>query len=159
MPVRAHVLIRSIGTIGFAFGWGFASLAQVPSYTAGVVPDDMLTLVVGTRFVTVPDDDASARTLFMDARIPAGSFNDTDRCIDQSALEVAQDYFATLGRMLGKAGHYYFIPESEIKKAAAMCERMHSLPPQALVGANTTVIAFGRVVPTPEAASLEQSIR
>ena len=119
----------------------------------------MLTLVVGTRFVTPPASEMSAKELFTDARIPLGAFNETDRCIDQTALEVAQDYFTNLGRVLGKAGHYYFVPEDEIKKAVSMCEKMHGRAPQAWVETQTKVIAFGRVVPTADAPALEGSIR
>lgn len=126
----------------------------------GVVSDDDLTLVVGTRFVAPPPaDDLSAKALFDTARIPLASFNDTDSCVDQTALEVAQEYFAGLGRVMGKAGHFYFVPDDEIKKAVAMCERMHGRPPQAWVDTKTKVVAFGRVVPTTHAAALEQTIR
>jgi hypothetical protein len=119
----------------------------------------MLTLVVGTRFIKPTPAGTTAKSQFSDARIPVSEFNDTDRCVDQRALEVAQEYFTNLGRLLGKAGHYYFVPETEIEKAVSMCERLYKSPPQALVEAKTQIIAFGRVVPTVEAAALEQSIR
>jgi len=125
----------------------------------GAVPDDMLTLVVGTRFVGPTAEGTSAKSQFTDARIPLSEFNETDHCIDQSALEVAKEYFTNLGRVMGKAGHYYFVSESEIKKSVAMCERQHGRAPQAWVESKTKVIAFGKVVPTVEAASLEESVR
>lgn len=136
-------------------------LGQSPEPPADheVVPDDMLTLVVGTRFVGSVTDGMSAKTQFTEARIPLSAFNETDHCIDQGALEVAKEYFANLGRVMGKAGHYYFVPETEIKKSVAMCQRLHGHPPQAWVENTTKVIAFGKVVPTPEAATLEESVR
>lgn len=117
-----------------------------------------MTLVVGTRFVS-PSVQTSARALFTDARIPLSAFNETDHCIDQQALELAKEYFATLGRVLGKAGHYYFVPEDEIKKSVSICERLHHKPPQVWTAKGTRIIAFGRVVPTTEAPALEESIR
>lgn len=137
-----------------------AAVAQsAPSAVHGVVSDDMLTLVVGTRFVSSPANELSARAQFTEHRIALETFNDTDRCVDQTALEVAQEYFNTLGRALGKAGHYYFVPDAEIDKALTMCEKMHGRPPQAWVATKTKVLAFGRVVPTAAAPALEQSIR
>jgi hypothetical protein len=140
-----------------------AALSQSPSkvkpHDPGVVSDDDLTLVVGTRFVASSTDKATARERFASARIPLTSFNETDHCVDQQALEVAKEYFTTLGRVLGKAGHYYFVPADEIKKAVSMCERLHHSPPQAWAENKTEIIAFGQVLPTAEAASLEQSIR
>ena len=134
--------------------------AQAPPLTdPAVVPDDMLTLVVGTHFVTATSDRGSPRALFTDARIPLAAFNETDHCVDQQALEVAKEYFTTLGRVMGKAGHYYFVPEEAIKKAVSMCERLHRSPPKALLDKTTSIIAFGRVVPTAEAPALEASIR
>lgn len=125
----------------------------------GVVPDDMLTLVVGTRFVAATAEGMTATAQFRDARIPLSAFNETDHCIDQSALEVATDYFNTLGRLLGKAGNYYFVPDDAVKKSVLMCEKMHSRAPAAWVENKTKVIAFGRVVPTSDAPKLEKSIR
>lgn len=141
-----------------------AALAQSPSLRKpftdpGVVPDDMLTLVVGTRFVTPSAETASARSLFTSARVPLSAFNDTDNCIDQAALELAKEYFNALGRLLGKAGIYYFVPDDEIKKLVPMCERLHHRPPQAWVDGKTQIIAFGEVVPTTAARVLEESIR
>jgi hypothetical protein len=123
-----------------------------------VVPDDELTLVVGTRFVAPSPTATTARAQFTDARIALSSFNETDHCVDQRALEVATEYFTTLGRVLGKAGHYYFLPEDEIRKAVLMCEKLHG-PPQAWVVEKTKVIAFGKVVPTGDAQALERSVR
>lgn len=135
--------------------------AQPPSprNDPDVVPDDLLTLVVGTRFVTPATDTKSARAQFTDQRIPLSAFNETDRCIDQRALEVAMEYFTTLGRVLGKAGHYYFVPDTEIKKFVVTCEKLNRHPPQAWVDQTTGVIAFGQVVSTVDAPALEQSIR
>lgn len=138
-----------------------AAVAQSPQPSAdpGVVADDMLTLVVGTRFVGPTAEGTSAKSQFTDARIPLSAFNDTDHCVDQSALEVAKEYFATLGRVMGKAGHYYFVPDAEIKKSVAMCERLYGRPPQAWVESKTKVIAFGKVVPTVDAPALEKAVR
>ncbi len=109
-----------------------ATLAQSPSprllADPAVVPDDMLTLVVGTRFVTAEASAGSPRAQFDNARLPLSSFNETDRCVDQLALEAAQEYFTSLGRLLGKAGHFYFIPEAEIEKSVRICEKLHGRP-------------------------------
>ncbi len=144
--------------------YAFATLAQSPPHLEpltdpAVVPDDLLTLVVATRFVSPSKDGTSARAQFTDARIPLSSFNETDRCIDERALEVAKEYFTNLGRVLGKAGHYYFVPEAEIRRAVSMCERLFGHPPQAWVDNKTKVIAFGKVVPTVDAPALERSVR
>ena len=72
---------------------------------------------------------------------------------------MAKKYFATLGRALGKAGHYYFVPDSEVRTAVVMCEKLHGRQPQAWVENSTRVIAFGKVVPTAEAPELEKSVR
>lgn len=125
----------------------------------GVVPDDALTLVVGTRFIAPLEGEHSAKELFEKARIPLSEFGETDTCVDEAALDVAKDYFTTLGRVMGKAGHYYFVPEDEIDKAIAMCRRKHSAEPKAWTPGKTRIIAFGRVVPTEEAPALEQTIR
>jgi hypothetical protein len=61
-------------------------------------------LVAGTRFVTSPVGETSAKTLFEDQRVALSSFNEIDRCIGQSALEVAREFFTTLGLVIGKAG-------------------------------------------------------
>src|SRR5262245_35331230 len=87
-----------------------------PSPDTGVVPDDDLTLVVGTRFVGPSPDGTSAKAQFDNARIQLAEFNETDHCVDQTALEIAKEYFTTLGRMMGKAAQYYFVPEAEIRK-------------------------------------------
>jgi hypothetical protein len=136
----------------------FAS-ASAQSPSAAMPADDDMTLVVGTRFVTASAGEATAKAQFEGARIPLTAFNETDSCIDQSALEAATEYFDTLGRELAKAGHYYFVPNSEIEKIASACERTHGRPAQAWMQAKTAVIAFGRVVPSSYAAKLEQSIR
>ena len=138
---------------------GMAQAQAPPAREPGVVPDDRLTLVVGTRLVSSSEPGASARSLFTQARIPLSSFNETDHCIDQGALEVAQEYFNSLGRLLGKAGHYYFVPDANIKMIAAMCERMHGRPAAAWAELKTSIIAFGQVVPTADAPTLEKNIR
>ena len=130
-----------------------------PQDDHGVVPDDLLTLVVGTHFVKPTAEGTTAKAQFTEARIPLADFNDTDTCIDQSMLEVAKEYFTTLGRMMEKAGHYYFVPDAEIRKSAAMCERMHQQPPKAWVDGETKIIAFGRVVATEDAPALERTLR
>lgn len=139
-----------------------AALAQTPSRDSPIVPDtipeEMQTLVVGTRFATRSTTEATAKDRFKNLRIATSTFNETDRCVDQRALELAQDYFETLGRSLSKAGHYYFVPDEEIKNAALMCEKLHG-PPQAWVATKTEVIAYGKRVPTTDAAALELSLR
>lgn len=135
-----------------------APSGQTPA-DAGVAPDDMLTLVVGTHFVAPSAIEATAKVQFTDARIPLSAFNETDHCIDQSALEIAQEYFTGLGRVLGKAGHYYFVPDDRILEYVATCEKMHGRPPQAWTPNATKIIAFGKVVPTVDAPALEESIR
>ena len=130
-----------------------------PSAGSGQISDDMLTLVVGTRFVSQNDGETSARKQFTGARIPLSAFNDTDNCVDQQALEVAKEYFTTLGRMLGKAGYYYYVPEPEIKKIVSICQRLYHTPPKAWVDNKTKIIAFGKVVPTADAPALEKAVR
>lgn len=160
MGARTRTLTVSLLSLWMLLAGAASVLAHSPSLTdPGVVPDDMLTLVVGTRFVAPSAIDMSARSQFAGARIPLSAFNDTDHCVDQSALELAKDYFATLGRVLGKAGHYYFVPEDEIIKSVTICEQLHGHPPQAWVKQKTKVIAFGKVVPTRDAPALEMSIR
>lgn len=140
-----------------------AALAQSPSpeapNEAGARADDDLTLVVGTRFVAPAKAGASPRAQFTDARIPLSAFNETDHCVDQRALEIAMDYFNNLGHALGKAGHFYFVPDAELEKSASMCERLHGRPPRAWVTRTTKVIAFGKVLPTADAPALERALR
>jgi hypothetical protein len=150
------VVLLSLGVCG---AFAQTSAPKRPLTDPGVVPDDMLTLVVGTRFVTASADTSSPHAMFNDARVALSAFNQTDHCLDQAALEVAQEYFTNLGRILGKAGHFYFVPDEEIRKALTMCERLHRQPPQAWVDGKTKIIAFGQVVPTVEAPALEKSIR
>lgn len=120
--------------------------------------DSEMTLVTGTRFVTATAKDMTAKAQFADARIPVETFNETDHCVDQRALEAATEYFETLGRELAKAGHYYFVPNSEVAGFVAACEKLHGAP-KAWVAGETDIIAFGRVVPTVMAAEVEKGIR
>ncbi len=120
--------------------------------------DSEMTLVTGTRFVTEAAGEATAKAQFTHARIPLSAFNKTDHCIDERALEVATEYFNGLGRELAKAGHYYFLPNSEVAASAVSCEKLHGAP-HAWAAGKTDIIAFGRVVPTVMASDLEQSIR
>lgn len=140
-----------------------AALAQSPSSQtdndAGTASDDTLTIVVGTRFVGPSATGETANTQFTDARIPLTAFNETDHCVDQSALETATAYFNSLGRVLSQAGHFYFVPEADVREAVSMCEKMHGRPPQAWVADQTAIIEYGKVVPAAEASALEQSIR
>lgn len=158
---RFHALIVAVVSSSALLAATPGALAEPmqPLADPGVVPDDMLTLVVGTRFVSPTDEEATARAQFTGARIPLSAFNETDHCVDQQVLEVAKEYFTNLGRVLGKAGHYYFVPETEIRKSVSMCERLHHLPPKAWVDKKTRIIAFGRVVPTVDAPALERSVR
>jgi hypothetical protein len=125
----------------------------------GVVADDDLTVVVGTRFVAPSSEGLTAKAQFTDARIPLSAFNETDHCVDQQALEMAKDYFNSLGRLLGKAAQYYFVPDADVKKLVSLCEKQHGRPPQAWVDDKTRIIAFGFAVPTADAPALERSIR
>lgn len=160
-PQLAAVAAVFIALMGFGMPHGLAqSTAPArPLTDPGVPSDDELTLVVGTRFVSSSADASTPHAMFDDARIPLKDFNQTDHCIDQAALEVAQEYFTNLGRVLGKAGHFYFVPDDQIRKSVTMCERLHRQPPQAWSESKTKIIAFGKVVPTVEARALEQSIR
>jgi hypothetical protein len=137
----------------------FAQTAPQTPADPGVVSDDDLTLVVGTRFVAPSANGLSAKAQFSDARIPLSAFNETDHCVDQQALEMAKDYFNTLGRLLGKAAQYYFVPEADVLKLVSLCEKQRGVPPQAWVDNKTKIIAFGVVVPTVDAPALERSIR
>lgn len=144
--------------VGISQAAGQSPPKQVPT-DHGVVADDDLTLVVGTRFVSPTADGMSAPSQFNDARVPLSAFNEADHCVDQHALEVAKEYFTGLGRVLGKAGHYYFVPDAEITKSVSMCEKMHGEAPRALVETKAKIIAFGKVVPTTDAPALERSVR
>lgn len=121
--------------------------------------DADLTIVVGTRFVGPTPVGTPANAQFTDARIPLAEFNDTDHCVDQSALESATAYFNSLGHMLTKAGVFYFVPEANVREAVRMCEKMHGAAPKAWVADQTSIIAYGKVVPAAEAPALEQSLR
>lgn len=121
-------------------------------------PSTDMTLVTATRFVTKHEGE-SARALFENARIQLSEFNETDHCIDQGALETATEYFDKLGRELVEAGHFYFLPEVEMKHIVKLCERSVGAPPQAWELETTQAVAFGRVVPASIAASLEQKLR
>lgn len=133
--------------------------AQAPG--PGTVPDDMRTLVVATRFVAPADGSGtvSPRVQFTNQRVPLSAFNDTDHCIDARALETAQEYFNSLGLVLGKAGFYYELPGADIEQFVATCAKLHGHAPQALTAGKTKVIAFGQVVPTAAAPELEQALR
>jgi hypothetical protein len=155
MRVPRHL----IGLFVIALAAALPATAPLAEDTAGVAPDDQLTLVVGTRFVKPAPAAASAKAQCSEARISTDDFNDTDHCLDQGALEVAKEYFITLGRTLGKAGFFYYVPEPEIKKLIAMCTRLHRSPPKAWVEAETEIIAFGKVVPDADAPKLERAIR
>ena len=104
-----------------------AALAQSPpSQTdseAGTASDDTLTLVVGTRFVRPTAIGTPANAQFTDARIPLTAFNETDHCVDQSALETASAYFNSLGRVLSQAGHFYFVPEANVRRRCRCAKR------------------------------------
>lgn len=139
---------------------GYAQTGEArPAASTGVVPDDMLTLVVGTRFVRPAADGLSAKAQFTNERIPISDFNDTDHCLDEQALDIAKEYFTNLGRLLGKAGHFYFVPETEIKKSLSICKKLYKSPPKAWVDKTTKIIAFGKVVPTADAPALEKAVR
>jgi hypothetical protein len=155
--MRAHRHL--IGLFVMALATALPPSASHAQGSAGVTPDDELTLVVGTRFVKPAPAAASAKAQFSEARISTDDFNDTDHCLDQGALEVAKEYFITLGRTLGKAGFFYYVPEPEIKKLIVMCTRLHRTPPKAWVEAETEIIAFGKVVPDADAPELERAIR
>ncbi len=159
LPLLAACLLGAWGPIAGVSPTAAQSQQDGPLTDTGVVPDDLLTLVVGTRFVTASTNQASLKAQFSDARIPMAAFNETDTCIDQRALEAAQDYFATLGRALGKAGYYYLVPDEDVAKFVSACETTHGQPPKAWVRDKIKIVAFGRVVPTDSASALEESIR
>jgi hypothetical protein len=125
----------------------------------GVTADEDMTLVVATRIVAPTDQSASPKVMFDKARVPEASFNATDRCIDEHALEIAQEYFTSLGRMLGTSAVLYVVPDEDVAQRVAICEKQHGHPPQAWVAGKTQVVAYGRMVPTAAAAELEQSLR
>ncbi|AHB50229.1 hypothetical protein W911_11695 [Hyphomicrobium nitrativorans NL23] len=159
---RFSFLSLAVLSVGMSLAWVSAAPAQPPSPSApgsSAAVEEDLTLVVGTRFVSPETDGVSPKAQFTDARIALSAFNATDHCVDQRALELAMEYFNSLGPTLGRAGHYYFVPDAELAKAASMCERQHGQPPRAWVEAKTRVIAFGRIVPTADAPALERSIR
>lgn len=125
----------------------------------GVVADDDLTRVIGTRFVANTQPDKSPKSQFLEARIPVSDFNTADHCIDQEGLELARQYFDSLGRMLGKAGQFYIVPDADMATVEATCVRQTGEPPHAWKASSVKLIAFGQVVPTTEAAALEAAIR
>lgn len=160
--------IRTDAIVVTAVGMLFSALMMLPASVsagppeqdaAGRAGDDDLTIVVGTRFVGPTPVGTPANAQFTDARIPLADFNETDHCVDQSALETATAYFNSLGHMLTKAGVFYFVPESNVREAVRMCEKMHGAPPKAWVADKTSIIAYGKVVPSAEAPALEQSLR
>lgn len=158
-PLIACLLLALAGGVGVCFVGNTAAQAQSTSPKPPAAPDaNDVTLVVGTRFVA-PVEGQSPRQQFADARIPLTSFNETDHCLDARALEIAQEYFSTLGTALEKAGYFYVVPEAELLPSLAACERLHGGATKAFVKGQTQVIAFGRVVPTASAPELETSLR
>ncbi len=155
LPLRTAIVCFSIAATALS-----AARADPGASTqSGGQTGDDLTLVVGTRFVGPTAVGTPANTQFTDARIPLTNFNETDHCIDQSALETATAYFNSLGRVLAKSGVFYFVPETNVRDAVRMCEKMHGAPPKAWVADQTSIIAYGKVVPTAQAPTLEQSLR
>lgn len=146
-----------------AFGLSSVVSAQTPlepvPFAGGQVPDDLKTMVIGTRFVRGASEEVSPGRLFKNFRIPLGEFNKTDHCVDQASLEVAQEYFRTLGRMLEKTGYYYQLPVEDIGRLVSKCEAQNGMPPKALAQSDAKVLAFGRVVPTTAAPALEETLR
>lgn len=138
---------------------GSSRLQAQQSIDPGSVSDDQLTIVVATHFVSAFNEEISPSSQFASARIPLEKFNETDQCIDESALEAARTYFESLGRLLGKVGYYYVVPDADTAKAVAICVKLKGVRPQAWVENKTKVIAFGRVVPTADAPALERSMR
>jgi hypothetical protein len=155
LPLRGGVLFFSIVATALCAARADPGASM---QSAGQTGND-LTLVVGTRFVGPTAIGTPANAQFTDARIPLAGFNETDHCIDQSALETATAYFNSLGHILTKAGVFYFVPEANVRDAVRMCEKMHGAPPKAWVADQTSIIAYGKVVPTAEAPALEQSLR
>ena len=140
MRARCRVACLLVAGLMTSAGSMFAQTpAPMRPGDPGVIPDDELTLVVGTRFVTAADGEATAKAQFMTARIPLSQFNETDHCVDQVALDLAKEYFTTLGRMMGKAGQFYFLPEDQIKRSVESCEKQHGAPPQAWIESKTKV--------------------
>lgn len=139
------------------------AVAQSPleptPFPGGAVPDHLKTMVIGTRFVRTEQDNISPGRRFNKFRVPLAEFNQTDHCVDQGSLEIAESYFRTLGRMLEKTGYYYRIPTEDADRVVSSCEARHGEPPRALAQTGTQILAFGRVVPTKVAPALEETLR
>lgn len=133
-------------------------LDPVP-FADGKVPDHMKTMVIGTRFVRNAQLQSSPGEQFKNSRVPLSEFNATDHCIDTAALEIAEAYFRTLGRMLERTGYYYHIPPGDTDRLKADCRSRHHAEPEALAVNGTKIIAFGQVVPTKHAPALEKTLR
>ncbi|MEQ8824420.1 MAG: hypothetical protein RIC14_08605 [Filomicrobium sp.] len=133
-------------------------LDPVP-FAGGQVPDDLKTMVIGTRFIRASGGDVSPGRQFNEFRIPLSDFNKTDHCVDQGSLEVAEEYFRTLGRMLEKTGYYYQLPDQDTGRLISKCESQNGAPPKALANKGTKILAYGRVVPTTAAPALEETLR
>jgi hypothetical protein len=136
-----------------------AAILTIGPGAGDLAAQEEMTLVTATRFVAARGADQSARGLFETARLPLSRFNATDHCIDTAALQAATEYFDALGRELIEAGHFYFVPDEEMQRVAALCERSEGGAPQAWKAGEVKVVAFGRVVPTTMASRLEQSLR
>ena len=160
MRTLPSLLLGSLIATMLASTMAFAQDGNKPAaHKAGVVPDYLLTLVIGTRFVRTDDASLSPDQQFREARVPLADFNDTDHCIDSGSLDVAKEYFRVLGRMLGKIGYYYHIPSDEIARLRQKCEARLGTPPKALAIGGTKIIAYGRVVPDTDAPALEKTLR
>lgn len=143
---------------GSALGQERGVLDPVP-FEDGNVPDHLKTMVIGTRFVRNANPKSSPGQQFKKSRVPLSEFNTTDHCIDTAALEVAETYFRTLGRMLERTGYYYHIPPDDTARLKADCISRHRAEPDALAVEGTKIIAFGQVVPTKHAPTLEKTLR
>lgn len=139
-----------------ALGQGAEKTIQ-PSATH--VPDDELTLVIATRFVRGEVEGLSPAARFNGSRVPLSDFNEADTCVDEASIDVAKSYFKTLGTMLEKGSYLYEIPDNEVSRMSAECRERHGVPPVALEKSRTSIIAYGRVVPSSEAPDLEKSLR
>lgn len=164
MRIMQRHLQRHLMTVLAVGSWGlFASVAvaqdTAPSPSRSAPSDDDMTMVVATRIVTLTDPGTSLKVMFDTKRVPDSTLNATDRCVEDHALEIAQDYFNTLGRLLGRAAFYYEVPDEEIGRRVQICEKMHTTPPQAWGAGKTKIIALGSVLPSAAAAEFEKSLR
>lgn len=159
--LRCHLLSAMAATL---ISWGMLAGVAVAqgaarSPTPRAAADADMTLVVATRIVEQADAGTSLKAVFDSKRVPESSLNATDRCVEEHALEIAQEYFTTLGTLLGRAAFYYEVPDEEVGRRVEICERMHGSPPQAWSAGKTKMVALGAMLPSAAAVEFEKSLR